>query len=130
MTANALSGMVIFAADHRRLADFYAALTDLPVQFVDDTIAVLHTETFELVIHRLPGEPSASPGAPRHDGYVKPFFPVASLARTRGKAAALGGRLEPPDQEWSARGFRACEAVDPEGNVIQFREERVGHADP
>jgi hypothetical protein len=27
------------------------------------------------------------------------------------------------DKEWSARGFRACETVDPEGNVIQFRED-------
>lgn len=25
-------------------------------------------------------------------------------------------------EEWAARGFRACDGVDPEGNVLQFRE--------
>ena len=36
--------------------------------------------------------------------------------------AELGGSLEPVEKEWSWRGFRASEAVDPDGNVIQFRE--------
>jgi len=124
MPINARLGAVIFATDHRRLADFYAAVTDLPLRSVDDAIAVLHTETFELVIHKLLGEPEVSnPPIPRRDSYIKPFFPVASLASAREIAVVFGGRLEPADKEWSARGFRASEAIDPEGNIIQFRED-------
>lgn len=124
MTENARPGTVIFATDHRRLADFYAAVTKLSVQLADDSVVVLRCDAYELVIHRLAGEPApGDPPVPRQDSYIKPFFPVASLESARERAAALGGRLEPADKEWSARGFRACEAVDPEGNVIQFRED-------
>jgi len=48
--------------------------------------------------------------------------PVDSLAAARARVAMLGGRLDPADREWSARGFRACDGVDPEGNVFQLRE--------
>jgi len=37
-------------------------------------------------------------------------------------ASALGGTMEPRDKEWSFNGVSVCDAVDPEGNVIQFRE--------
>ena len=30
--------------------------------------------------------------------------------------------MEPRDREWSFNGVAVCDAVDPEGNVIQFRE--------
>ncbi len=116
-------GAVIFVADLSRLAEFYRAMTGLPVTVADDTHVVLRSETFELVIHKIPGSVASNqPATPRRDAHVKPFFPVPNLAAAREAAAALGGRLEPVAGEWSARGFRACEAVDPEGNVIQFRE--------
>jgi predicted enzyme related to lactoylglutathione lyase len=116
-------GAVIFSADQARLAKFYQATTGLSVFLADDDLTVLGSEHFELVLHALKGEPpTKEPPDVRHDSYLKVFFPVQSLAEARTKAAALGGRLEPQDKEWTARGFRACEAVDPEGNVIQFRE--------
>lgn len=124
MPGNARPGAVIFAADHQRLAKFYAAVTGLPVRVADDEVVVLGSDAFELVIHRLAGEPPVSdPPVARLDGYIKPFFPVADLGVAREKAAAFGGRLQPAAEEWSARGFRACEGVDPEGNVIQFRQD-------
>jgi hypothetical protein len=36
--------------------------------------------------------------------------------------AGAGGELNPPDKEFAARGFRACDGHDPEGNVLQLRE--------
>jgi predicted enzyme related to lactoylglutathione lyase len=122
---NIRPGAVIFTGDHKRLAKFYEALTGLTVRFADEGITVLGSETFELVIHSLPNEPAVSdPPRVREDTYIKPFFPVESLSETREKAAALGGKLRPQSEEWEARGFRACEAIDPDGNVIQFREEQ------
>lgn len=123
--SNTRPGAVIFTSDHKRLAKFYEAVTGLSVRFADEGITVLASDTFELVIHALPGEPSVSdPPRVREDTYIKPFFPVKSLAEVREKAAALGGQLRPENEEWEARGFRACEAIDPDGNVIQFRQEQ------
>jgi predicted enzyme related to lactoylglutathione lyase len=124
MPGNARPGAIIFAADHQRLADFYGAVTDLQVRVADEDVVVLRSDTFELVIHRLAGEqPVTGPPVARLDAYIKPFFPVADLRVAREKAAAFGGRLRPAGDEWGARGFRACEGVDPEGNIIQFRQD-------
>jgi predicted enzyme related to lactoylglutathione lyase len=123
MSRNARPGAVIFTGDKPRLARFYEAVTKLPRRVDDDRVTVLASEHFELVIHALAGEPPGDPSAARQDACVKPFFPVASLAEARKTAASLGGSLRPPNEEWEGRGFRACEAVDPDGNPIQFREE-------
>lgn len=48
MTNNVRPGAVIFAADHRRLAEFYAAITGLPVRVADDSVVVPHSDDFEL----------------------------------------------------------------------------------
>jgi predicted enzyme related to lactoylglutathione lyase len=122
--ANIRPGAVIFSGDKKRLAKFYEGVTGLSVRYADEGITVLGSETFELVIHSLPNEPAVSDASRvREDTYIKPFFPVRSLVDARAKAAALGGQLRPQNEEWEARGFRACEAIDPDGNVIQFRED-------
>lgn len=124
MATNVRPGAVIFTGDHKRLAKFYEATTGLAMRFTDENITVLGSETFELVIHSLSGEPVVTePPLPRKDSYIKPFFPVTSLSAARERATAFGGELRPQSEEWTARGFRACEAIDPDGNVIQFRED-------
>ena len=124
MASNIRPGVVIFTGNQNRLAKFYEAMTSLTVLFKDDNHTVLGSDTFELVIHSLPSEPAVGePPFAREDSYFKPFFPVRSLSKTRDRAAALGGQLRPQNEEWAARGFRACEAIDPDGNVIQFRED-------
>lgn len=115
-------GTVIFTGNRERLVRFYAPLTGLDVRVDDDKVAVLASDEFELVIHSLAGEPPGEASQPRNDAYLKPFFPVRSLSEAREQARALGGELGPATEEWMARGFRACEAVDPDGNRIQFRE--------
>ena len=123
MGNNVRPGAVIFTGDHKRLAKFYEGMTGLAVRFTDDNLTVLGSDSFELVIHALSGEPAVSePPLARQDSYIKPFFPVKTLSEARERAAALGGQLRPQNEEWTARGFRACEAIDPDGNVIQFRE--------
>lgn len=123
-------GVVIFTGQRERLSKFYEAVAELPVVYTDADVTVLGSDKFELVIHSLPSEISMpEPPQPREDSYLKPFFPVPGLAKAREIAASFGGRLRPQSQEWSARGFRACEAIDPDGNVIQFREDlRDGNA--
>lgn len=120
---NSRPGALIFTGGKERLARFYHAMTDLPIRVSDDSVTVLASDHFELVIHALPGEPPGHASAAREDVFMKPFFPVASLSEARKKAESLGGNLRPADEEWQGRGFRASEAVDPDGNVIQFRED-------
>ena len=117
-------GVVIFTGQQARLAKFYQAMTGLVARFTDDKVTVLASDSFELVIHALAAEPPVGePPLMREDSYIKPFFPVTSLSEAREGAAALGGQLRPRSEEWEARGFRACEAIDPDGNVIQFRQD-------
>lgn len=115
-------GTVVFTGDKERLVAFYASVTGLDLRVHDDEVAVLASDEFELVIHALAGEPPGMASRPRDDVHLKPFFPVKSLSEARERARALGGELGPASEEWTARGFRACEAVDPDGNRIQFRE--------
>ena len=122
MANTARLGAVVFTGDKDRLARFYEAVTGLKVSTSDDGVTVLASDVFELVIHALPGEPVGRAVLPGRESYVKPFFPVESLAETRKRAVAFGGQLRPPSDEWNARGFRACKAIDPDGNPIQFRQ--------
>jgi predicted enzyme related to lactoylglutathione lyase len=124
MPSNIRPGAVVFTGNRDRLVGFYRAVTGFAMRFSDRDITVLGSDQFELVIHVLPTEPAIEhPPPTRTDAYIKPFFPVTSLAEARRRAEEAGGRLRPRNEEWEARGFRACEAVDPDGNVVQFREE-------
>jgi catechol 2,3-dioxygenase-like lactoylglutathione lyase family enzyme len=121
-------GTVLFANDVARLAQFYEAVTTFVRTHEEDGLIVLADHRAQLILHAIPPAiaaqyPITTPPHVREDSAIKPFFRVTSLAATRDAAAALGGALRPADEEWAARGFRACEAHDPEGNVIQFRQD-------
>jgi hypothetical protein len=64
----------------------------------------------------------AEPPVRRATAAFKPVFFVHSLASVRSLAHAHGGAMEPREKEWSFNGSLVCDALDPEGNVIQFRE--------
>jgi predicted enzyme related to lactoylglutathione lyase len=122
------AGAVIFAKDMARVARFYQELLAMGVTHSGRDHIALESAACQLVIHAIPKKIAAaieiaSPPALRTERSIKPFFFVASLADIREKAPALGGGLNPRKNEFEARGFRACDGHDPEGNVIQFRED-------
>jgi predicted enzyme related to lactoylglutathione lyase len=121
------AGAVVFAKDLPRVARFYEELLGLTVVHGDADHAVLSSPDVELVIHAIPKRVAdtfeiAVPPARREDSALKLFFFVNRIADARIAAARLGGVIDPPQREWSARGFTACDGHDPEGNVIQVRE--------
>jgi hypothetical protein len=121
------AGAVLFAKDLPRIARFYAELVPMAVALSESDLIVLESNQVQLVVHPIPKRIArsikiTSPPARRMDIAIKLFFPVASLAEARAKALDLGGELDPPGKEFEARGFRACDGHDPEGNVVQFRE--------
>jgi hypothetical protein len=80
-----------------------------------------------MVVHRIPRDwaAPADVGAPpvrRATAPFKPVFFVPSLVGARVAVEAHGGVMNSPDKEWSFNGARVCDGLDPEGNVIQFRE--------
>ncbi len=88
---------------------------------------VLNDNGFQLVVHGIPQAIAAhidisAPPQIREDSVIKICLPVANIAAARLKAAELGGSIAPVSNEWAARGFRACDGYDPEGNVFQVRE--------
>ena len=115
--------VVVFVADVRRVTTFYREVASMDVLIEDDGYSVMEVEGLQLVIHQLRGEPAVDPAEVRvrQDAYVKLCLPVASIAVAR-SLAANGGAIKSPEHEWEARGFRACDGHDPEGNVIQVRE--------
>lgn len=123
-------GAVLFAKDLPKIAKFYEELLHMSVVVAERDHIVLESAEFQLVGHAIPKQIAesisiTSPPELRTDVPTKLFFPVASLAEARAKAPSLGGALYPTNKEWGARGFRACDGYDPEGNVVQFREQQV-----
>ncbi|MEP7301741.1 MAG: VOC family protein [Caldimonas sp.] len=129
MTEPAGYGAVIFAKDVGTLARFYSELLSMAVVHSARDHVVLEVPGCQLVVHAIPARVAntieiTAPPALRTQTPIKLFFRVASLADARARAASLGGGLSPADKEWEARGFRACDGHDPEGNVLQLRQGR------
>lgn len=122
----ARNGAVVFAKNVERLTAFYRDAMSLAVTHEEPGLAVLEGNGVQLVLHAIPSHIAdtfeiADPPVAREDTAIKLFFRVADFDAARTAAVAHGGRFDPPEREWGARGFRACEGVDPEGNVVQIR---------
>ena len=120
------TGAVLFAHGVERVASFYSGALGLTEANRDADHILLESPGFQLVVHRIPGT-----GAPTTDvtaatsrrtaAAFKPVFFVSDIARLRVDVEKHGGVMEPPDKEWLFDGATVCDALDPEGNVIQFR---------
>ena len=126
MSYESRTGAVLFAKNLDRVAAFYSAVLGLAEMHRDADHILLESPGFQLVVHRIVGGGSGAADstdpARRETAAFKPVFFVPSLARVRNAADAHGGALEGADREWSFNGVTVCDGIDPEGNVIQFRE--------
>ena len=127
MSYESRTGAVLFAKNLDRVATFYSVVLGLTEANRADDHILLESPGFQLVVHRITVGGAAAgditaPPARRATAAFKPVFFVPSISRLRGVAETHGGILEPADQEWSFNGVTVCDGLDPEGNVIQFRE--------
>jgi len=123
---SAKNGAVLFALNLDRMTAFYRDTMALAVTHTEDGVVVLESDGMQLVLHAIPPAIAATiviadPPVALEEASVKLCFFVASLADARAAAAASGGRFQPASNEWEWRGFRACDGVDPEGNVVQIK---------
>lgn len=127
MSYESRTGAVIFAKNLDRIAAFYSEVLGLTEANRDEDHILLESPGFQLAVHRIVGGGSttgdtSAPAARRSTAALKPVFFVQSISRLRAVAEKYGGALEPADQEWLFGGFTVCDGMDPDGNVIQFRE--------
>ncbi len=130
MSSKPKPGAVVFAKDLAKVAKFYETVACLSVTHAERGHVVLESADMQLVVHGIPKWIAdrieiSDPPEVREETPIKLFFPVPSLAEARAMAPSLGGSVSPKAKEWEARGFRACDGFDPEGNVVQFREGAV-----
>ena len=123
------TGAVLFARSPDHVAAFYSSVLGLHEANRDDDHILLESPGFQLVVHRIVHRAEAAelsgPPARRASAAFKPVFFVRSLAEARAAAKTHGGAMEPRTKEWSFDGVLVCDGLDPEGNVIQFREFRT-----
>lgn len=127
MSDESRAGAVLYAKDMDRVAAFYAAVLGMQPVDRDDKHVVLESRGFQLVVLRMSPKIASTieiavPPVRRSEAAVKLVFFVPSICEVRASAASFGGVLNAADKEWSFGGFTVCDGLDPEGNVIQFRE--------
>ena len=130
MSAPFAAGAVVYAMNVERLAAFYAGVAGLRETGSESGHAVLEAPGFQLIVFAIPPQIAASiridtPPQLREETPIKLVFPVRSLAAARAAAKSLGGALDPDEKVWEFQGWRVCDGHDPEGNVIQVREQAM-----
>jgi predicted enzyme related to lactoylglutathione lyase len=125
MAGPATSGVLIFAKDIERLATFYETVLAMSRAHDSPELVVLESPETQLALHAIPAKIAASisitiPPARREQSALKPFFAIESISAARIAAAQLGGEVF--EDAFNTRGFSACNACDPEGNIFQVRE--------
>lgn len=131
MTPMTCSGAVLYAKNVTALKHFYQnllALNDKSVHVAPDHVAI-NTPAFQLVLVEVPADVAESiviesPPRIRSEVSVKLVFDVPSIKDARVVSAHYGGEVWPEAREWDFDAFRVCDGRDPEGNVIQLRQQR------
>jgi predicted enzyme related to lactoylglutathione lyase len=118
---------VVYVKDLERMCAFYERCVGLEVRDAAADYAVLESNEWRLSLVVVPPSIAATiqlsvPPRRRDTTAIKLAFPVPRIDDLRSPMAALGGQVDPPSTQWAFLGLRRCDAIDPEGNVIQLLE--------
>ena len=120
-------GLVIYAKDKDKVANFYKRVLNLETVAEELGFALLQAGSVEIAVVLIPEHVAieieiASPPKVREDTPFKPWFLVQNFERTRVAAVGAGGQLKPANTAWRWRGAVYLDGWDPEGNVFQLRQ--------
>ncbi|MCC7376375.1 MAG: hypothetical protein IT581_17080 [Verrucomicrobiales bacterium] len=132
MSGPARAGLFIYALEPDRVAAFYVGVAGMKRVHETPELVVLDSSDLQLLVHRIPPQYAVGivitrPPQKREDTALKFFLSVPGLAAARAVAASLGGEVF--TEQWHGPGFVACNAMDPEGNVLQVREWEAGRGE-
>jgi predicted enzyme related to lactoylglutathione lyase len=118
---------VVYVKDLDRMCSFYERCLGLEAGDAAEGYAVLESDMWRLSLVVVPSSIAAAiqlavPARRRETTAIKLAFRVPRIDDLRSPAAALGGQVDPTSTQWDFLGFRRCDAIDPEGNVIQLLE--------
>lgn len=121
-------GLVVYAKSKSRVSAFYQRTLGLKVVEDAPSHDLLRGPGIEVVIHAIPRKYAAGitiskPPEVREETPLKPVFFVNSLDAVRAAALATGGALQPSTNAWQYDGTIVLDGHDPEGNVVQFRQD-------
>ena len=117
-----MSTTVLFVEGLTRSANFYAALLGGELSDLSVTFVRVSTDANEVLLHQIPGATPDATYAPREDAAMKPVYFVAAIDTARSAVVALGGRVYDAGTVATYGNVNYCDAVDPEGNIIQLAE--------
>lgn len=119
--------LVVFAKNKKRISAFYRQTLGLAAVEEASSHDLLQGPGMEIVIHAIPRQYAAGikitrPPRVRDETPFKPAFVVPDLEAVRRAARATGGLLKPREFAWQIRGATVLDGWDPEGNVVQFKQ--------
>ena len=112
----------MFVDDLMRSANFYAALLGGEIHDRSEAFVRVSSDLSEVLLHQIPGATPAVSYPLREDAAMKPVYFVASIDSSRKAVVELGGRVYDASTVATYGNVHYCDAVDPEGNVIQLAE--------
>ena len=117
-----MSTTVLFVEGLTQSANFYAALLGGELLDQSPTFVRVASDSSEVLIHQIPGATPEASYQTREGAAMKPVYFVASINSARTAVANLGGRVYDASTVATYGNVNYCDAVDPEGNVIQLAE--------
>jgi predicted enzyme related to lactoylglutathione lyase len=119
------SAAVLYVSDLRRMRSFYRTCFQMDVVDEAHDYSVLDGEPLTLSLVTVPERVARTaavsvPPSRRDQVPVKLAFVVDNIENLRPLFTELGGDIDPARSEWEFRGDVHCDAMDPEGNVIQL----------
>ena len=107
-------------------AEFYRALLEGEIRNASESFVEVCADNACVMLHRVPVEwvsEISNPPAVREENPIKPVFTVVSIANSRDSVAGGRGSVRPIDTEFVHGEWLFCDAIDPDGNVVQLRQQ-------
>jgi predicted enzyme related to lactoylglutathione lyase len=118
---------VLYVKQLDRMRSFYELCFGFEASDQAEDYCLLDSDRWTLSLVVIPPDVAATihvsaPPRRRDAAPIKLAFHVANIDGLRPVVAGTGGQIDPGTTAWDFQGFRHCDGVDPEGNVIQLRE--------
>lgn len=113
-------GLVIYATQLAKLAQFYAEVFDLAQTEGDDTYRVLSNGITEIVLLETPTSKSLNTDE-RTNTAIKPTFFIDTPLKEISKRVTRNGGHMFSAKKWQIGGREVCDGCDCDGNIFQCR---------